>query len=325
MSSRAYLQNLQEQIESYLRRAIPRGDVEALYEPARYVLEAGGKRLRPLLVLLACEAHGGRAGDALPAAAAVELFHSFTLVHDDIMDHSETRRGRPTVHMRWGAEAAILAGDLLMGLSYFELSRAAVADVRPLIGCLHLTMLRLCEGQMLDKTYESRQDVSIAEYWEMVDRKTGALLAGALEIGARIGGASEADLEGMRQMGWALGRAFQLQDDYLDLMADPRTWGKPIGQDILEGKRTYLLLAALERARGASDRALLDRILGRRSGPEDVTAARELYARLGVLREAEALIRAYYAEARSMLQALPPSPARDGLEAVMEELSGRLR
>ncbi|MCS7082143.1 MAG: polyprenyl synthetase family protein [Bacteroidetes bacterium] len=320
-----YLERLQTQLEAHLRRSIPAGEPELLYAPAHYVLEAGGKRLRPLLLLLACEACGGRAEQALPAAVAMELFHTFTLVHDDIMDRSPTRRGRPTVHVRWGLEAAILTGDLLMGTSYFELSRVPETDIRPLLACLHEVMLRLCEGQTLDKQFETRQDVSPHEYWDMVDRKTGALLAGALEIGARLGSASEAQIVLFRAIGRALGRAFQLQDDWLDLAADPENWGKPIGQDVLEGKRTYLLLSALERAAEEADRRLLRRVLARQATPEDVPRVRALYERLGVFEEVRSLTIGYYAEAQSAVRTLPPSQASAALEALLDSLVGRVR
>ena len=220
----------------------------SLYDPVRFVLEARGKRLRPAVVVLAAEAFGALPETALPAALAAEVFHAFTLVHDDIMDHSDERRGRPTVHVRWDEPTAVLAGDFLMGLAYDLLDRAETDRRAPVQAAWHRMMRRLCEGQAMDKAFETAADVSVADYLAMIDGKTAALLACCFELGARLGGAPDPAARALHDAGLDLGRAFQIQDDLLDLTADSDDWGKPIGGDLLEGKRTFLLLTALERA-----------------------------------------------------------------------------
>ena len=300
-----------------------------LYDAVRYTLAGGGKRVRPALVLLAAEAFGGEPARAraLPAALGVEVFHTFTLVHDDIMDRAATRRGRPTVHERWDAATAILAGDLLMGLAARLVARAGDGLDGRLEGRLaagHYAMTaRLCEGQALDMAFERRGDVAVGEYLDMVDRKTGALLEWALELGAVVGGAGDEAVASLRSAGRALGRAFQVQDDLLDLTADPDAWGKPVGGDLVAGKRTYLVLEARERAAG--DAPWLAEILDGGLARDRVPEARERLARLGVLDAAADAVGRYTAEGERALGALPPGPAADALRQLALGLASRRR
>jgi geranylgeranyl diphosphate synthase type II len=258
-----------------------------LYDPVRYVLRGGGKRLRPILLLLTAEAFGAATDDALPAALAVEVFHNFTLVHDDVMDHADERRGRPAVHHRWDTGTALLAGDLLLVRAYDLLAEAeAEADLAALMRPFRRMARRLCEGQALDKAFETRAEVSVEEYLDMIDGKTGALLGATLELGGRCGEATGEQAEALHAAGAALGRAFQIQDDLLDLTADPERWGKPVGGDLMEGKKTFLLLRALERATDA-DRAFFERAtLGGGLDEEDIAEARRRMDALGVLDDA---------------------------------------
>ena len=217
-----------------------------MYEPMKYVLEVGGKRMRPLLTLLACDLFGGSSMVALPAALAIELFHNFSLVHDDIMDRAPLRRNRATVHEKWNSNVAILSGDALLikALQQFEkLPSELMAKVLPVF---NVTALKVCEGQQFDMNYEKLSQVSIADYIRMIELKTAALLAGGLQIGALIGKATTEDAGLIYDFGRSIGIAFQLQDDLLDIYADPKKFGKQPGGDIISNKKTYLLLKALE-------------------------------------------------------------------------------
>ena len=295
-----------------------------LYAPVRYVLGGGGKRVRPALVVLAAEAWGGAEAGAraLPAALAVETFHNFTLVHDDIMDHAATRRGRPTVHERWDEPTAILAGDLLMGLSYQLLGQTRGADVGRLLASFSRMVAALCEGQSLDLAFETRADVTVDDYLDMIDRKTGALLDLSLELGGLVGGADDEAVDALRRAGRLLGRAFQIQDDLLDLTADGDGWGKTIGGDLVEGKKAYLALRAVERAEG-DEKRWLARALDGGLPAHDVPEARERMARLGVLDDAVRAVADYSARGGAALDVLPAGPAADALRALAVGLATR--
>ena len=297
----------------------------SLYEPVRYILSSGGKRIRPLLVLLTADAFGGERAraDALPAALAVEVFHNFTLVHDDIMDHAASRRGRATVHTRWSEPVAILAGDVMMGLSYDLLSRAGGDDGAAVLRPYHAMVRRLCEGQALDLAFETQEAVSVEEYLGMIDGKTGALLELALDVGARLGGASDDDRASLRTAGHALGRAFQIQDDLLDLTASSPGWGKTIGGDLIEGKKTFLLLQALERADG-EERAWFEGAL-RGLDAASVPEARARMERLGVIAEASAAVERYTRAGADALAVVPSTPAGDALRELALGLAARGR
>ena len=316
---------LQAVVEAGLRQVVPGFSPEGLYAPARYALEGGGKRVRPLLVLLAAQASGASTQEALPAALAVEVFHTFTLVHDDVMDHSATRRGRPAVHTAWDEPTAMLAGDLLMGESYRLLAASPRGDLRAMLATWNEMVRRLCEGQALDKAFETDPGVSVERYLDMIDRKTGALLACALELGGLIGGADADALEALRETGYAAGRAFQIQDDLLDLTADDAAWGKPVGGDLVEGKRTYLLLRALERA--ADDDAAFFAAVVSRPGleAERVSEARTRMDRLSVLDDARAAVQGWTERSLGALRRLPEHDARLALEDLIARLSGRSR
>jgi len=295
----------------------------SLYDPVRYALASGGKRVRPVALLLAAEAFGGTRARALPAALAVETFHNFTLLHDDIMDRAATRRGRPTVHAAFGEAEAILAGDLMHGLSARLVHDTDAgergAEARALFDRM---VVRLCEGQALDLAFETRADVSVDDYLAMIDGKTGALLELALELGALVGGADAAACAAMRRAGHALGRAFQIQDDLLDLTADAPGWGKTIGGDLVAGKRTFLLLHALERTTGTPDHAFWTRALGGLD-PADVPHARAEMERVGVLAHASQAVERCVADGLGALGVLPPGPAADALRGLALALAGR--
>ncbi len=295
-----------------------------LYDPTRYVLEGEGKRFRPLLVLLSARSFGAEVAAALPAALAVEVFHAFTLVHDDIMDRADTRRGRPTVHRRWNEPVAILTGDLLMGEAYRLVALSGASDVRPLLACFGQMVARLCEGQTLDMAFERQADVSVEAYRKMIGAKTGALLECALELGGRIGGAAESRIAALRAMGYHMGQAFQIQDDLLDLVADSDQWGKPVGGDLTEGKKTFLLLRALEVAAG-EEHAWFARIVRDKGlSPAQVPEARRRMEALGVVEDARQAVATESQAALAQVGLLPPGPAADALRHLIASMAARL-
>jgi len=313
-------------LASYLRAGRP-GDLSAA---SRYVMAGGGKRVRSALVLCSCEAVGGAAASAVNAGAAIELMHNFTLVHDDIMDKAPSRRGRATVHVAWDLNTALLVGDILLGHAYDLLLRSDPRILNDLTASFTRGLLEVCRGQAMDLEFERRDDVTTRDYFIMVEMKTGCLLSMACEMGGLLGGGSRKEVLALRRFGRYLGRAFQLQDDLLDVVADQKRLGKPIGGDIIEGKRTYLLLTALDRARGG-DRRVLRSVMssGGRAGrarlPRHVVIHRvtEIYHRTGVLRDTERLVRANTRHALAALDGLRPSPAREGLRWMAEQLVKR--
>lgn len=297
----------------------------SLYQSVAYVLGSGGKRIRPLFVLLAAEMFDVSREKAIPAALAVEVFHNFTLVHDDIMDQSDERRGQPTVHQKWNTSTAILNGDLLLALSYNLLARLQTTRLPVILNLFHETMERLCEGQALDTAFETQTEVTVEAYMDMIERKTGALLQTALELGPVLGHATSDEQAAMRRIGLNVGRAFQIQDDLLDLTATDDGWGKPIGEDLMEGKKTYLLLQALKSASG-EDFRWFKRIVTEGGLPKDqVPQARERMARLGVLEAARKTILTYYREALEDLAKMPACRAANILREVILSMQSRVR
>lgn len=216
-----------------------------LYEPIRYIMNLGGKRIRPVMVLMASELFNDDVTIALDAALAIETFHNFTLVHDDIIDNAPLRRGAQTVHEKWGNNNAILSGDVMMVESNKHLSKVDISVLKPVLDTFNATAQGVCEGQQLDMEFEQRGDVSIAEYLEMIRLKTAVLLGGAMKLGAIVGGASTQNADLLYNFGENLGVAFQLQDDILDVYGNPEKFGKQVGGDIIANKKTFLHLSAL--------------------------------------------------------------------------------
>lgn len=294
-----------------------------LYDPLRYFLTLGGKRTRPTLTLLGCGLFGQPGIKAINAAVAVELFHNFTLIHDDIMDDAPLRRGKSTVHEKWNSNIGILSGDVLFVEAYKQLARHE-ADVLPrLLSIFSRTAKEVCEGQQMDMDFENRNDVSIEEYIEMIRLKTSVLLGAALEMGAVIAKADSKDVEKVYEFGMNVGLAFQLQDDILDLYADPEKFGKQVGGDILSNKKTYLLIKAQELANGEQQKQLED-ILENQKGEDKVSNARTLFDELGVKKAAQTRMDAYYQKAKeSMNQIDVPDENKSSLLEVAEVLMNR--
>jgi geranylgeranyl diphosphate synthase type II len=231
-----------------------------LYQPVQYILSVGGKRIRPAMVLMACSLFSDQISHATTCALAIEVFHNFTLLHDDIMDNSVLRRNKPTVHEKWNRNIAILSGDVMSILSYRFIEDCSTEILPDILSLFTDTALKVCEGQQYDMNYESRNDVSVDEYIKMITLKTSALIAASLKLGAILGGAQAADSDLMYEFGKNIGIAFQLKDDILDVYGDTKKFGKKIGTDIIANKKTYLILKALEMA-DAESRRILDRLI----------------------------------------------------------------
>lgn len=273
----------------------PGGNLDGLYAPITYGMQAGGKRLRPTLLLMAADAFGGDASKALKAAVGIEMFHNFTLLHDDVMDNSDTRRGRPTVHAKWDANTAILSGDTMLTLATQLMMNVDDNILRPVLGTFNAQAIKVYEGQQLDMGFEDRDDVTLEEYIEMIKGKTGALLGGAAKIGALIGGASAEDAERMYDFGMMLGIAFQIEDDYLDTFGNADTFGKPIGGDINNNKKTFLMTKALS-ANDSNSKAL--RIaLQMPAGPTKVKTVTKIYEAMGIPSICKSEVAAYSSKA----------------------------
>jgi len=274
-----------------------------LYEPVEYVLSLGGKRIRPVLALLACQLFDDAPEKALNPALAIEVFHNFTLLHDDIMDKAEMRRNQPTVHIKWDENRAILSGDAMLIKAYQLLAKCEQAVLKPVLDIFSKTSVEVCEGQQFDMEFESRNDVSIDEYVNMIRLKTSVLLAGSLKIGAICGGASEEDADMLYRFGAGIGIAFQLKDDYLDVYGDPEKFGKNIGGDICCNKKTFLLITALEKADAATKTELLSWInTPTCDRSEKIKAVTALYDKLDIRSHTENAMRTYYEEAIQSLK-----------------------
>ncbi len=312
-------------IEQQLKRINWNIAPEELYQPIGYALESGGKRIRPVLALMACELFGGTRAEALPAALSIEVFHNFTLLHDDVMDCADMRRGRPTVHRKWDTNTAILSGDAMLIKAYEFLQQLPSDKLLAVLPIFTATALQVCEGQQYDVNFERCEEASIDNYFEMIRLKTAVLLAAALKIGAIVGGATETDAQNLYNFGIEIGIAFQLRDDYLDTFGNEKTFGKRIGGDILCGKKTFLLITALQRA-DEKQRAEIKRTLADHRLPDDEKIAKitASYQQLGVRDACEEQINARYQQALAALQQI--STAKNSLQPFVDiaaKLMGR--
>ncbi len=293
---------------------------ENLYDPLRYFLKIGGKRIRPALVLMGAELFGCVSEKAIPAALAVEIFHNFTLIHDDIMDRAPLRRGQQTVHEKWNTSIAILSGDVLFVKAYAQLAQQQAEHLPELLRIFNRTAQEVCEGQQLDMDFEVQSDVQIAAYLEMIRLKTSVLLGCALELGAIIAEAKESDRTKLYTFGQEIGIAFQIQDDILDLYADPDKFGKQVGGDVISGKKTLLHLKAFERA-GARDRERLIAVSNERDPKLKVGVTRKIYDELGVKQACTELMEMHYRKAIGALEAVNTD---ENLKNTLRELAAYL-
>ena len=276
-------QDCQELVTRELENIRLEGAPAELYEPIRYILSSGGKRIRPCLTLMGCNLFNDNVDIAINAALAVEVFHNFTLVHDDIMDKAETRRNNPTVHKKWNENVAILSGDAMLIKSYEYITGCPGGNIKKMLALFNKTAIQVCEGQQYDMNYESRSDVSIEEYLKMIEYKTAVLIASSLKMGAIAGAANESDAGLLYEFGRNIGIAFQLQDDMLDVYAQSQTFGKAIGGDIIANKKTYLLVSALN----SEDRNIVSELKKWIERPvvnkeEKIRAVRGIFDKLGL-------------------------------------------
>ena len=296
-----------------------------LYEPIEYILNLGGKRLRPMLAVLASQIFNGNKEDVIPAALALEVFHNFTLLHDDVMDKADMRRGHPTVHTKWNENTAILSGDQMMIEAYKQLALLPDDKLPQVLRWFNEMATAICEGQQYDIDFESSTTVAISDYLMMIEKKTALLLAYSLRIGAYMAGASEQEQEALFQYGRHIGIAFQIQDDVLDVYGDPSNFGKAIGGDICCNKKTFLLLTALDIADAESKASLLQWLITSNNNTEKIQAVTALYTQLGVREIGEAVMEDHTAEALAQLELLPQNEYTNQLRVLAEKLATRKR
>ena len=294
-----------EKINSYLDNLPYTREPQSLYEPVKYALSMGGKRIRPSLMLMAYNMFKDDPESILPTACAIETYHNYTLLHDDLMDNAAMRRGMPTVHIKWDANTAILSGDSMLVLAFQRMMQCAPDKLKPVLDLFTETSLEIGEGQQYDMDFESRTDVTEDEYIEMIRLKTSVLLACSLKLGAIQAGAPAADADNLYKFGELMGLAFQLQDDYLDVYGDPAVFGKAIGGDILCNKKTYMLINAYNRA-GDDMRGELTRwVTAEEFDPaEKIAAVTAIYDKVGIKELAEQKINYYFDQSRKYLAAV---------------------
>lgn len=297
----------------------------SLYEPIRYVLSIGGKRIRPVLMLLAYNLYKDDPERIFPSACALETYHNYTLLHDDLMDCAPMRRGHQTVHEKWDANTAILSGDTMLVMAYERMMQCNSEVLSEVIQLFTETALEICEGQQYDVEFETRDDVTEEEYIEMIRLKTSVLLACALKMGAIQAGASAEDAENLYRFGEQMGLAFQLQDDYLDVYGDSATFGKRIGGDIVSNKKTYMLINAYNKANRAQ-RAELDSWILRKDFNEEekITAVTRLYNEIGIDQMALDKIAYYFEQSKKYLAAVQvPEERKAELQAYSAKMMHR--
>ena len=301
-----------------------------LYEPIEYTLAAGGKRVRPQLAMIASQLFGGKDEEVLPAALALEVFHNFTLLHDDVMDKADVRRGRPTVHVKWNENTAILSGDQMLIEAYKLLSGVPADKLPKVLQLFNKMATEICEGQQYDVDFESQEHVTIDEYLKMIRLKTSVLLANALQTGAYIASADEQAQEALYQFGINIGLAFQIQDDILDVWGDPKTFGKAVGGDISCNKKTFVYLEAMRRGgeRRGGERREGERLEEWYSqvledNTEKIAAVKEIFERLDVRAACEKVVEDYTQKALALLDQLPQNTATEQLRQLANKLTTR--
>lgn len=294
-----------EALALHLDRTVTVKEPKQLYEPVKYILTLGGKRLRPVLTLLTADFFGDNYEEAMHAALAVELFHNFSLIHDDIMDHAPLRRGKETVHEKWDVNTGILSGDAMLILAYQLFEAYEPSQFRELAKLFSKTALEVCEGQQYDVDFETREDVTIADYIKMIDYKTAVLIGAAMKMGAIIANASASCCEGIYDFGRNLGIAFQLQDDYLDAFGNPKTFGKQVGGDIIANKKTFLYLTALKNSK-RKEAATLEHLfsINPKDPSDKIETVKDIYHVSGAAAATIAEIEAYTHKANAILETL---------------------
>lgn len=298
----------------------------SIYEPLKYILSGGGKRIRPALLLFSCEAVGGNYKKALDAAVSIEMLHNFTLIHDDIMDNADKRRGKETIHKKWNDDTAILSGDALLGLAYDILLKTKSNNIQKITKAFTEGIIEVCEGQGYDKEFETKENVSLEDYIMMINKKTSQLLVSCARIGALIGNADSKTIKHLENYAMNIGLAFQIQDDLLDVTADETKFGKKIGGDIREGKKTFLLLKALEIVNNKKDKRLLNSVIIKKGlkKESEVTDIKKLYLKYGIIDYAAKEVVKYTNIANGYLDNLRNKNARDSLIWFSDMLLNRI-
>ena len=315
----------QEFISDYLLTQYETKEPRNLYEPIHYIMKLGGKRMRPVLTLMSAEVFDADYNLALPAALAVEVFHNFSLVHDDIMDDAPLRRGNETVHEKWNTNTAILSGDAMLILAYQYFEKYNTDVFRDLAKLFSKTALEVCEGQQWDVDFETRDDVSIAEYLKMIEYKTAVLVAAAMKMGAIVAETSQKNANLIYDFGLNLGLAFQLQDDYLDCFGNPETFGKQVGGDIIENKKTYLYLKAIEFSIASEKEQLLHLFSIQPDDNSDkIESVKAIFDSSGASKATQQAIQDYTLKAFETLQNISiDNEKKDVLRSFGENLMGR--
>jgi geranylgeranyl diphosphate synthase type II len=317
------IKNYQDFIEKEINNLPLSKEPNHLYEPISYFLKLGGKRMRPVLTLMGCELFNADFKVAKQASIAIELFHNFSLIHDDIMDEAPLRRGKKTVHTKWNNNVGVLSGDALLILAYQALSTYHADTLKSILPLFNQTAIEVCEGQQYDMDFEARDDVSINEYINMIKYKTAVLLGCSLQMGAIIGNANPKDAKELYHFGVNLGIAFQLQDDILDVYADQNKFGKQVGGDIIANKKTYLLLKAYEDA-DAIETKVLNTLLKEKDLDKKVKGIKFIYAELNIKEKAEEKMNEYYRTALSNLEKINlPTVKKEPLFNLAQFLMGR--
>lgn len=297
---------------------------EGLYAPIAYTMATGGKRIRPQLAMIACQLFGGNPEEVAPAAMALEVFHNFTLLHDDVMDHAEVRRGRPTVHIQWDENTAILSGDQMLIEAYKLLAEVPAFVLPEVLQMFNKMATEVCEGQQYDVDFEKQDQVPIADYLKMIRLKTAVLLATALKMGAYVAGANTQAQDALYQFGINIGLAFQIQDDILDVWGDPTTFGKAVGGDISCNKKTFVLLTAMQMANDVQRHELsdwLEQVLD--DNAEKITCVTNIYNQIGVREACNKVVEEYTQQALNILDNLPQNAATDELRNLAKKLYNR--
>lgn len=276
-----------------------------LYEPAEYILSIGGKRLRPVLTFIGAQLYTDDLSKAVPPALAVEIFHNFSLLHDDIMDDAPLRRGKPTVHEKWNANIGILSGDVMLVKAFQQIEKVGPEMLPKVLPVFSKMAVEVCEGQQMDMDFETRDDVTLVEYLEMIAYKTSVLIGAAFQMGALVGGASQSESELLYEFGLDLGISFQIMDDYLDVYGDPEKFGKQVGGDILSNKKTLLLIEALNRSKGTSyEDSLKNWLSTTEISDKKVAEVTKIFTNLNIDTFALDRAREYYDKALSLLDKL---------------------
>lgn len=329
MKSTLKHQNLSKLINRELAKLNLPEEPAQLYKPVRYTLDLGGKRIRPFFTLISCGMCGGEVEEAIPSALAIELLHNFTLLHDDIMDAADTRRGEPSVYKKWDASTAILSGDVMYAYAFKQLQHYGTSEqyskqqYATVMDIFLESAETVCEGQAFDLEYANRDNVTIDEYLKMIRGKTAALISGSFMLGGAVAGVEPEELDLLRNIGEESGTAFQIQDDLLDAIADPSKFGKTPGGDIIEGKKTYLSILALKKGNKEQQHFLTEVLSSEGITDESVTKVIQLYEELGIMEETRNAIERHYVNAIELLDRFPESDYKTDLINYFNKLKNR--